>query len=116
MFKLSRQIINTITINKQTRKYWVPSVKPTYDIVNTIIECEKWKLSYPVKKTYSNHTSGDLINLDTKQLLSCKRFIEVKKYLENDNFIISIIKKNNNGLNTYCVTFDDFNKRVYIQI
>lgn len=102
--------------NFQVRKYWIPYVEPTHDIVTTIKECQKWQLSYVVKKTYTNHSNGSLITMDPKILLSCQRFLEAKKSLESEKYIFNIAKDKSIGVNTYHVQFDEFNKRVHIVV
>ncbi len=104
------QVIN----NFQVRKYWIPHVEPTHDIVSTINQCQKWQLSYLVKKTYTNHSNGSLITMDPKILSSCQRFLEAKKSLESEKYSFNIIKDKSIGVNTYLVQFDEFNKKVHI--
>jgi|LauGreDrversion4_2_1035121.scaffolds.fasta_scaffold05684_4 hypothetical protein len=104
------QVIN----NFQVRKYWIPHVEPTHDIVSTINQCQKWQLSYLVKKTYTNHANGSTILMDPKILLSCQRFLEAKKSLESENYVFYISKDRTIGANTFQVHFDEFNKKIQI--
>lgn len=114
LFKQTRQAqaIN----NYQVRKYWIPHVEPTHDIVFTINQCQKWQLSYLVKKTYTNHSNGSTILMDPKTLLQCQKFLEAKKALELEKYSFIISKDKTIGANTFHVQFDDFNKKVHIVI
>ena len=102
--------------NFQVRKYWIAPTEPTHDIVTTIGECQKWQLTYLVKKNYTNHLIGSNIQMDPKQLLSCNKFLQVKKNLEDSKFVVNISKDKSIGPNTYGVKFDEFNKRVEIVV
>ncbi len=104
------QVIN----NFQFRKYWIPSVEPTHDIVYAIKECQKWQLTYLVKKTYTNHSSGSTILMDPKTLLQCQEFLNFKKALELEKYAFHISKDRTIGANTFQVQFDSFNKKVQI--
>lgn len=100
----------------QLRKYWIAPIEPTHDIVTVISDCQKCQLSYLVKKSYTNNLIGSSIYMDPKILLNCKRFLQVKKDLESDNYVFKIIKDSAIGANTFGVRVDDFNKKVIIII
>ncbi len=106
------QVIN----NFQVRKYWIPSVEPTHDIVYAIKECQKWQLSYLVKKTYTNHSNGSLVMMDPKTLLQCQEFLKFKKSLELEKYTFHISKDRTIGANTDQVQFDEYNKQVHIVV
>lgn len=108
--RLSRQAFS----NFQFRKYWTPPTIPTHDIVDVIRECQKWQLSFLVKKNYNNHFNGSTIFMDAKQLLACSRFSQVKKDMEAEKFSIIITKDRTIGANTFGVKYDDFNKKLDI--
>jgi len=108
--------INTFTRSISKRNYWIAPVEPTHDIVTTIADCQKWQLTYLVKKNYTNHLVGSTISMDTKKLLSCERFAKMKKDLEADKFSISIQKSQTIGGNAYGVKVDEFNKIITILI
>jgi hypothetical protein len=98
----------------QTRQYWIAPIEPTHDIVTTITDCQKWQLSYLIKKNYTNNLIGTPIYMEPKTLLQCERFSQVKKDLESDNYVFKIIKDKTIGANTFGVKVDDFNKKVII--
>lgn len=108
--RLSRQAFNRF----QSRKYWIAPIEPTHDIVSTIKECQTWQLTYLVKKNYTNHLIGSNILMDPKILLNCSRFLQVKKDLEGEKFVVNISKDRSLGVNTFGVKFDSFNKKVQI--
>ena len=98
------------------RQYWIAPIEPTHDIVTTITDCQKWQLTYLIKKNYTNNLIGTPIYMDPKTLLQCERFLSVKKSLESDNYVFKIIKDSAIGANTFGVRVDDFNKKVIIII
>jgi len=97
-----------------SRQYWIAPIEPTYDIVTTITDCQKWQLSYLIKKNYTNNLIGTPIYMDPKTLLQCEKFLSVKKSLESDNYVFKIIKDSAIGANTFGVKVDDFNKKVIV--
>ena len=108
--RLSRQPFKNI----QLRKYWIAHTEPTHDIVSTIGDCQKWQLTYLVKKNYTNHFVGSNIYMEPKKLLNCTKFLQVKKNLELEKYTVNVLKDNTLGPNTFGVKFDEFNRKVDI--
>ncbi len=116
MFTRFKSIIFNSPKGLSKRNYWIAPVEPTHDIVEAIGECQKWQLTYFVKKSYTNHLIGSSISMEPKQLLNCERFKQVKKQLEANKFVFSINKDKTLGPNMFGIKFDEFNKHVTIVV
>lgn len=116
MFARYLSLKQSICKNLTKRTYWVAPVEPTHDIVNTIIRCQKYQLTYLVKSPYTNHAIGTSIDMTIAQITNCSNFQQIKSQLEDEKYILSVCKDTTIGHNMYGIKFDEFNKHIYIHI